>query len=174
MDKLKIEAFKEKNQMLSNMKSIILSTVDQHGKPNASYAPSVIDENGSFFIYISTLSKHTQNLLNNSKVSMMIIEDETNSENLFARKRFTIKGKSEAIIRDSERWNHKMKLLENKFGESITFLKDLTDFHLFELTPNSGLLVYGFARAFHFTGNDLNTMKHLNEKGHTKEKGLKE
>ena len=97
MDKLKTEAFQEKNQMLSNMKSIILSTVDQRGKPNASYAPSVIDENGSFFIYISTLSKHTQNLLNNSKVSMMIIEDETNSENLFARKRFTIKGKSEAL-----------------------------------------------------------------------------
>jgi len=167
MDKLHNEAIKEKEKILAEMNSVILGTVNSKGEPNSSYAPSVIDVDGSMYIYISDLSKHTQNLRDSRCASIMIIEDESNADNLFARKRLTISSDVLEILRDSDAWAQGLDLLEDKFGESIAYLKNLTDFRLFQLTPKSGLLVYGFARAFNFVGKKLDQIKHLNEKGHT-------
>ena len=76
MNDLNQEAMKQKNELLSKMSSIILGTVSKEGLPNSSYAPSVVDSDGSMYIYISDLSKHTSNLIEVSQVSIMIIEDE--------------------------------------------------------------------------------------------------
>ena len=170
MDEILNKALKEKEKIINSMDTVILSTNDNQGIPNCSYAPTCIDDDGNFYIYISELSKHTQNLLCNDHVSLMIIEDESKAENIFARKRFTMDGKSKEIIRDSDEWNDKMSLLESKFKEQIGFLKNLTDFHLFKLTPHEGLLVHGFARAFRLVGKGLNKIKYLNDKGHTEKK----
>tara|TARA_Y100000590_G_C15646080_1_gene986908 strand:+ start:732 stop:1244 length:513 start_codon:yes stop_codon:yes gene_type:complete len=170
MDDILKEALKHKKNIINNMNTVILSTVSEKGYPNASYAPCAVDEHNNFFIYISKLSKHTNNLIGNPLVSIMIIEDESESENIFARKRLTIEAHAEVIKRDSKKWLDKMSLLENKFGEPIEYLKNLTDFYLFNLKPDNGLLVHGFARAFKFIGSDLNDIKYLNEKGHTSKK----
>lgn len=170
MDEILKEAYEEKNNLVENMKTIILSTKCNDGKLNASYAPSAVDSKGFYYVYISRLSKHANNLINNSKLSIMIIEDESKSKNLFARKRLTMNCSSNEIIRDSEQWIDKISLLENKFGEAITYLKKLTDFHLFQIEPSNGLLVYDFARAFNFKGIKLDKVVHLNDKGHTTKK----
>ncbi len=170
MDEILKEAYDEKNNLVENMKTIILSTKCNDGKLNASYAPSVVDSKGFYYVYISRLSKHANNLINNSMLSIMIIEDESKSKNLFARKRLTMNCSSNEIIRDSEQWIDKISLLENKFGEAITYLKKLTDFHLFQIEPSNGLLVYDFARAFNFEGIKLDKVVHLNDKGHTTKK----
>ena len=168
MDEILKEAYVEKDCLIQNMQTVILSTKCDDGIPNASYAPSVLDSDGFYYIYISKLSKHANNLLNSKNLSLMIIEDESKSKNLFARKRLTMNCKSSEIKRDSKNWNNKISLLENKFGESITFLKKLTDFHLFKIEPKDGLLVYDFARAFRFKGRKLDEIIFLNDKGHTK------
>ena len=168
MTKLEQEAINEKNDIVNKMQSINISTICENSVPNSSYAPAAIDEEGNYYIYVSELSKHTRNLLINSKVSIMLIEDEVNSKNIFARKRFTINANAEIINRDTQNWYEKIQLLESKFGESIKFLKEMTDFHLFKLVPIDGLLVYGFGRAFNFVGKNLDEIKHLNETGHTK------
>ena len=167
IDNILVEAMEEKSKLLDGMNSIILSTVDSKGLPNSSYAPSVIDDQNNFFIYISELSKHTSNLISNPNLSMMIVKDESESENIFGRKRFTMTAKAEIVKRDSDDWVSSVRLMEKKFGESITFLKDMTDFHLFKLVPSEGLLVHGFARAFRCSGQGLNDINYLNEKGHT-------
>tara|TARA_Y100000588_G_scaffold383681_2_gene473510 strand:+ start:316 stop:822 length:507 start_codon:yes stop_codon:yes gene_type:complete len=166
MNKLLVEANQQKDMLFDNMKSIILSTVDLKQNPNASYAPSVIYE-GNFYIYISKLSKHTSNLIDTSKASIMIIEDESKAEQLFGRKRVTMSVQSDLIHRDSEHWIKIIDKMESKFGDSMTFLKDLTDFHLFKFEPQSGLLVYGFGRAFRLNGTNLNEVDFLNDQGHT-------
>ena len=170
MDDISLEAIKQKDSIINNMKTVILSTNNKNGDPNASYAPCVTDEKGFYYIYISRLSKHAINLLENSKLSVMIIEDESNSENIFARKRFTMTCNAVEIKRDTDKWVDKINLMEDKFGEAISYLKKLTDFHLFKIEPENGLLVYGFARAFHFYGQKLDQIKFLNDKGHTEEK----
>ena len=167
MNDISKEAIQQKENILSNMQSIILATVDGLGLPNSSYAPSAIDSEGFFYIYISELSKHTNNLLENSEVSVMVIEDESQSDNLFARRRFTVKATSNEVERDSDEWIQKIDMMQDKFGESISYLRNLTDFRMFKLNPQSGLLVYGFARAFNFKGTKLDEIVYLNEKGHT-------
>ena len=83
MDQILEEAMKEKNILISEMKSIILSTNSFMNIPNSSYAPSIQSSDGNFYIYVSELSKHTSNILVNPKISIMIIEDESKSDNLF-------------------------------------------------------------------------------------------
>ena len=170
MDEILKEAFSQKDNIVQNMNTIVLSTNCKKGLPNASYAPSVIDADGYYYVYISKLSKHATNLLDNSNLSIMIIQDESKAENIFARKRLTMNCIATEIIRDTNDWVNKINLLEDKFGDAISYLKKLTDFHLFKIEPKDGLLVYGFARAFRFTGRNLDQIKFLNDKGHTQEK----
>ena len=167
MNEILVEANQQRDLLINNMKSVILSTVDKSSKPNASYAPSLF-HNGSFYVYLSTLSKHSSNLMLNKKASLMIIEDESKAEKLFARKRITMDVDSTVVDRDIDEWNLIMDEMESKFGHSIKFLKDLTDFFLFSLKPQSGLLVYDFGRAFKLKGANLDEIKFLNEKGHKK------
>ena len=160
------EVLKAKDSLLENCKTSVLATVNESGIPNSSYAPIAIDEDGYIYIYISELSKHTSNLLSNSKISMMFIEDESKSENIFARKRITIDGDCIKIRRRSDLWSEKIKLMENTFDETFTFLKKMEDFHLFQIKPISGLLVYGFAKAYSLKGKKLSEVHHMNEQGH--------
>ena len=170
MDEILIEAQKENNQLLEGMNTIMLSTVSKSGMPNVSYAPSSVDEKNNFYIYISNLSKHSRNLKQTSKASIMIIEDEKDSENIFGRKRLTLDVNVENIKRDTTLWKGKIKLLEDKFPDTMSFLVKLTDFNLFKLTPENGLLVYGFGKAFKYDNGNLVNPKHINNGGHTKKK----
>ena len=170
MDPILVEAKEKKEELVFKAKTIILSTVSKNGQPNASYAPCIVDSDNNFFIYISSLSKHTANLINNPILSLMIIEDESESENIFGRKRFTMDAIANQVKRDSEKWSKIIKLMEDKFGETISYLKNMTDFYMFKIKPQNGLLVHGFARAFRFSGNKLDDIHYLNEKGHTQKK----
>ena len=162
------EATVEKNQLLEKMQTIILSTTDSKGIPNSSYAPSVM-HGGSFYIFISELSKHTKNLTDQPSNSFMVIEDEKDAANIFARKRLTFKSKARKVERGNSEWDSKIKLLEDKF-ETIAYLKNMGDFHLFELKPSEGLLVYGFGKAFRLTGPNLDQINHMNDQGHKEKK----
>ena len=160
------EILKEKENLLSNAMSAIMATTDSKGLPNSSYAPIAIDDNGIIYIYISELSKHTSNINCNSSVSIMVIEDESICENIFARKRITIDGTGSIIERDSDLWLDKICLMDKKFDKTFSYLKNMHDFNLYQIKPNSGLLVYGFGKAFRLSGSNLSEVNHLNDKGH--------
>tara|TARA_Y100001968_G_C19118456_1_gene600767 strand:+ start:65 stop:583 length:519 start_codon:yes stop_codon:yes gene_type:complete len=166
---IKKEVMIEKNILLENIKTVILSTVDDKGMPNASYAPFGIDDQYNMYIYVSELSKHTTNLIKTNMVSVMLIEDESKSTNIFARKRITINVKAKLIDRRTIDWYEKITNLDKRFGESMKYIKEMSDFHLFQLIPVDALLVYGFAKAYRLAGKNLDEIIHLNEKGHTKE-----
>ena len=48
---IEIEAISEKKLLLDNLDTVILSTIDESGMPNSSYAPIALDENGYIYIY---------------------------------------------------------------------------------------------------------------------------
>ncbi len=62
-----------------SVKTLQLSTLTTEGKPNASYSPFVTDEQGNFYIFISQLASHTQDLLANLQASILLIQDEAES-----------------------------------------------------------------------------------------------
>jgi len=127
-----------------------------------------------FYIYVSELSKHTFKLINTPQASVLFIEPEQEAKHLFARKRATLKTETTHLERGSDDWNDRIDKMEGKFGEIITMLRPLEDFHLFELKPTSAGYVRGFAQAYRLEGDDLSDVKHLSEGGHGKSKQQKE
>ncbi|MCV5223582.1 pyridoxamine 5'-phosphate oxidase family protein, partial [Escherichia coli] len=84
-------------------RTLQLATVDSEGRPNVSYAPYVQNQEG-YFVLISQIARHARNLLENPNVSLMMIEDEDSSKQLFARKRLTFDAVATVVERDTEMW----------------------------------------------------------------------
>ncbi|WP_434360362.1 heme utilization protein HutZ [Parasalinivibrio latis] len=145
-------------------RTLQLATVDADGQPNVSYAPYALGGK-AYYILISELARHTQNLLEQPVLSLMMIEDEVNSKQMFARKRLTFDASVMQVSRDTEEWSQGIDALHRRFGEIVSGLSSLADFHLFRLTPVKGLFVKGFGQAFEVSGDDMVDVVHLKE-GH--------
>ncbi|USD52061.1 heme utilization protein HutZ [Vibrio sp. SCSIO 43153] len=147
-------------------RTIQLATVDAEGRPNVSYAPFVQNQEG-YFVLISQIARHARNLLENPNVSLMMIEDEDSSKQLFARKRLTFDAVATVVERDTEMWQQVVGQMKDRFGEIIDGLSQLEDFVLFNLKAEQGLFVKGFGQAYQVSGDDLVDFVHLQE-GHKK------
>ncbi len=147
-------------------RTLQLATVDENGRPNVSYAPYVQNQDG-YFVLISEIARHARNLQVNPSVSIMMIEDEGSSKQLFARKRLTFDAIESVVQRDSEQWNLVIAQMQERFGEIIDGLSQLQDFVLFNLKAEQGLFVKGFGQAYQVSGDDLVDFVHL-EQGHKK------
>ena len=145
-------------------RTIQLATVDAEGRPNVSYAPYVQNQEG-YFVLISQIARHARNLLENPNVSLMMIEDEDSSKQLFARKRLTFDAVATVVERDTEMWQQVVGQMKDRFGEIIDGLSQLEDFVLFNLKAEQGLFVKGFGQAYQVSGDDLVDFVHLRE-GH--------
>ncbi|MEC4804275.1 MAG: pyridoxamine 5'-phosphate oxidase family protein [Jaaginema sp. PMC 1080.18] len=133
---------------LDLFQSLVLSTANPQGIPNASYAPFVVDEFHNFYIYVSGLSTHTQNLQINPQASVLFLEDEAQTQQIFARRRLTFNCNTTFIERESEQWLKIINLFGAKFGDIIKLFRDLPDFRIFQLTPQEGRFVIGFGAAY--------------------------
>ncbi|MFP2768473.1 heme utilization protein HutZ [Oceanisphaera sp. KMM 10153] len=154
----------EIREFRDQMYTLVLATVDTEGDPNVSYAPFALREDG-YYILISELARHTRNLLANPKVSLMMVEDEQSSRTLFARKRLTFDARPERVAPGTPEWQAGIDALHTRFGDTVSGLSGLTDFHLFRLVPIKGLFVKGFGQAFAVSGDDLVDVLHLTD-GH--------
>jgi putative heme iron utilization protein len=138
--------------------SVILSTVSEDRIPNASYAPFVMDESNNIYIYVSGLSTHTQNLYSFPKVSVLFIEDESQAQQIFARRRLTFDCEAKLVEQDTNLWNQIFNRFETRFGEIIRLFRDLPDFRIFQLTPHKGRFIMGFGAAYEVDPSDLTTL----------------
>lgn len=170
MSKLSLnEIHNEFHAFIDDKDSVILGTINEDKTPEASYAP-VLRVNHRFYIYVSELSKHTENLKSTLKASLLFIEDETTCKQLFARQRATLKAKAKLIERNSDLWEVILDSFEEKFGPMIPMLRPLEDFHLFEFTSDEASYVRGFAQAYRLNGQELSEVAHKNDRGHGRSK----
>lgn len=142
-------------------RSLLLSTLSEAGLPEISYAPYWRNEQCEFCIFVSRLAAHTMNLLANPVCSVLFIEDETESRNLFARERLSYRCEVEEAHTDSVEYGSTLDSMEAHLGATIPLLRGLPDFHLFKLKPQSGSYVVGFGKAFEVDPVD-NSLSHLN------------
>ncbi|MGN7470824.1 HugZ family protein [Brevibacillus sp. SAFN-007a] len=158
------EAMKVQYQTFAaGMKTLVLSTVDEHGKPFVSYAPFV-QTNGKFYIYISKIANHYRYLEETRTVDAMLIEDEAKTANLFARQRARFVCTASNIGNAGH--DEIFALFEERFGKSMMDMLRGLDFSLFELAPSTGRYIAGFGQAY-----DINLaadqFEHVNRDGHT-------
>ncbi len=129
-------------------RSVLLATADSNARPDASYAPCALDDEGRIIVFISELASHTRNLHVNPRASLMFIADEGDSRNLFARRRLILSATAEPVPRDDDHWQTLMGILRERHGNTIDLLMQLPDFHLFRFTTTDGTWVRGFGQAF--------------------------
>jgi len=141
-----------------SFQSLILSTSSSDGIPNASYAPFVMDESKNIYIYVSGLATHTQNLQATGKASVMFIEDEAQTQQIFARSRLTFDCTATLIDRNTELWEQIVSHFQERCGNIIQMMRELPDFRIFQLTPNSGRFVMGFGAIYEVNPHDLNSL----------------
>ena len=141
-------------EFIKTIQTMTISSINKDITAHTSYAPFIENEK-KFYICISAMAKHTHNILNNKSISIMMIEDESKSTNLFARKRITFDMQVTTIQRNSLVFNKAMTLFRDKFGNSAGIYENMQDFQLFELTPVSGRAVFGFGEAYDFKEGDF-------------------
>lgn len=141
--------------------SVVICTVSQDGLPNASYAPFVLDDMKNIYIYVSGLSSHTQNLNVKPVASVLFIEDESKTQQMFARRRLSYDCTASLVNSNTATWIQTVSNFESRFGNIIQMLRDLPDFRIFQLTPTSGRFVVGFGAAYDVDANDLNKLIHV-------------
>ena len=144
-----------------SFRSAILATVDSAGAPDASYAPFVISESGAFHVFVSLLARHTGNMLDQGIASLMFIEEESASSNIFARRRLVYQCSAQALARDNEAWPDLMAQFDTRFGRFMDTLKALPDFQLVRLVPQSGSYITGFGKAYRLTGTEMQQVQHI-------------
>lgn len=135
-------------ELLASQQTLLLSTASITGIPDISYAPFVRDGSGCFYIFISELAAHTDNLFTNPRASVMFVRPESESNNLFARERAIFDCSVKEIGRSDDCFSTQLTALQNQFGEIVGVLRSLSDFHLFALSPESGRYVAGFGQAY--------------------------
>ncbi len=156
----------EMDLLIESVRSAILASVDGKGVPLSSYAPVYVDQNRNFYVYISSMAKHSSQIRRAEKASVMLIEDESVAQHLFARKRLTVDCRAEVVDRDAADWLDIIGMMESRHGETMSALKGLVDFDLFRLIPNEGRLVLGFGKAYRVFGDSLQEIDYVGGGGH--------
>ncbi|MBO9998471.1 MAG: hypothetical protein J7641_05595 [Cyanobacteria bacterium SID2] len=107
---------------------------------------------------VSGLSKHTQNLSVNPQSSILFLEDEDRTEEIFARRRLSFDCHVESIDRETEVWHQVVDRFHNRFGKIVNLLHSLADFQMFALKPIAGRFVVGFGAAYDVDTQDLDRL----------------
>lgn len=138
--------------------SLMLATVGRDGFPGASYAPFVRDEEGNYYIFVSRLSAHTRELLDTPKASILLIKDEADTAQIFARPRITYTCSVLVVARGDPQHERYLDRMAERFGNVVSVLRSLPDFVMFKLVPRSGRLVTGFGQAYDLIGDHLDRL----------------
>lgn len=145
-------------EFIQQIQTVILGTLDKGGLPFSSYAPYVYDQN-RFYVYISDIATHAKNLKRTPKASLFFVEDESKTNNLFARKRVSLQCESRLINRDDERFDEVMALFAQKFdAKMVATLQKMLDFNLYEFQTTYGEATFGFGKAYFIGGEHMDEL----------------
>ncbi|WP_419771038.1 MAG: HugZ family protein [Candidatus Marinarcus sp.] len=173
----KDKAQKELDGFLNNIKTVILSTVNSEGEPFTSYSPFVQDEEGNFYVFVSTAVQHSHNMYNTGKAHLLFIEDESATNHIYARRRLYFKAKAEKFEPQDKRTEKFANLFEKKLGEQASLVRKMPDSRFYKLTPSEGIIVLGFGAAFNLdeSNKKILNLQTRNGKAHegTHEEGLR-
>lgn len=120
------------------------------GNPLVSMVPfAETPDLSSFLIHISRLALHTQDILKNPRVGLMIAEPDKGTKNPQTLARASIQGQAVVVPRDSADYDALADLYLHKFPDAaMTF--SLGDFELYKIEAASARFVAGFGQIFNF------------------------
>jgi len=142
--------------LYNNCRSLILATTDAQGAPLASPVPFVRNEEGDYFVFVSGLAAHTSHLASGRSASILLVQDESMTTQIFARTRLTQHCQIKEIDSTMPVRETILTSFEQRFGQVISLLRSLPDFRLFKLHPqDGGRFVTGFGQAYDLIKGEL-------------------
>ncbi|BCR36317.1 pyridoxamine 5'-phosphate oxidase family protein [Mariniplasma anaerobium] len=150
------------NSFTSNFLSVVISTITNEQKPYTSYAPYVFYDNHYYFL-ISMIAKHYDNLSLNQNASIMFIQDEAQTPNIFFRKRLSYAVSTILDIKDDMVKGEFVK----RFGDMATMLFKM-DFLIVKCNIENGRFVIGPGQAYNIDCQRQIINQATNPKGHNK------
>lgn len=145
-------------ELINEVKSVMIASINEDGSPLVSTAPYSRVGN-EFQILVSFMAKHTKNLRDRKHVSIMFVEDESTSKQLYARHRLTITSEAELVTKENPLFEKAMVDLRNRHGKVVEVLGNLDDFIMFNFKVIGGSYVNGFGSAY-FVDENLQVMEH--------------
>lgn len=139
----------QKLDLLHQQKTLMIASLNEDGSPLISYAP-FYEKNDMFYVFISYLAEHTSNLIERPNASIMLLQDEAKTSNVFVRGRVRYEVKCKVIAREEALFDRILQGLELKQGKIVSLLRGLGDFYLIALEPTEGSLVVGAGAAYRF------------------------
>jgi len=116
------------------------------------FTPS--EDFASFHIHVSRLAQHTQDILKDPRVSLMIAETDRGDQDPQTLARLSIRGEAIAVPADTSAYDNVRTIYLRKFpGSAFNF--ELGDFSLYSIHPKTCRYVAGFAKTFNLSLDDL-------------------
>lgn len=108
----------------------------------------------SFYLHLSRLAHHTQNLKHDHRVALMIAEADRGAVDPQSLRRVSIQSVAAMLDRESSAHDEAMKLYLARFPEAeMSF--SLGDFNLYRLEPLTARFIAGFGQIFNLTPADF-------------------
>jgi len=155
-----ISAQREFVALRDQARSALLATVAEDQNPAASYAPLAWLD-GHCYLFLSELALHTRNLKRCPSISLMLIENEGEAANPFARRRIMLDASVLVIARDDILFERVLAEFHRRFGKIMTLIEPLPDFSLFRVCLRAGRFVRGFGQAYDLSGENLDELVHI-------------
>lgn len=131
----------------------VLSTisVDVPGYPFGSVTPYCVDQDCQPIVYISTIAQHTRNIIANPKVSLTIVEADSDSDDVQARGRLTIL----ADARPVDRMETEIRDRYLRYFPSAVQYEGTHDFGFYRLGIVRARFIGGFGQIFWLRREEL-------------------
>ncbi|WP_348943876.1 pyridoxamine 5'-phosphate oxidase family protein [Chitinibacter sp. FCG-7] len=125
--------------LIRRSRMLALATHSAHmpGYPHVSWLPTVADEAGRPLVMISRLAEHTQNILQDHKVSVLLHDDDMALE----KARLTILGDLQPVAPDEL-----LAARLARYNPQLAACLDMSDFSVWRLWPRRARLIAGFGR----------------------------
>ena len=142
-------------QLIHGRMIAALGTLHQ-GLPFVSMVTYAVARDGSLILHVSRLAAHTQDMLDNPDVSLLITESEAAGKMPQALARVTVQGRAKMLDRDSEKYTDAREVYLSRFPDAAP-LFEFSDFSIFVIEPVSARVIAGFGQAVTITGEDFAT-----------------
>ena len=130
--------------------------------PEMGVSPFIRRDDG-IYIYASHLSPHVRDLIDQGEATCMLCADERDCQNIWARNRLKFRVKALEINRDDGKFDKLCNDFSLAHGPTMNLIRNFNDFHMIRLTPQKGVLVLGFAKAFIVSGTNFHIIAHINK-----------
>lgn len=141
-------------QMFRTQRVASLGTLHD-GAPFVSLVLFVAAEDGAaFYIHVSRLARHTQDMQKDGRVSLLIAERDDGVCDPQQIARITLQGRATMLVSSETEYALAQRLYLAKHPQNAP-LFEFKDFELFRIAAHRARYVAGFAQAFNLDADDL-------------------